>query len=198
MKASVVKLLGLGLIVIGTTGSLALAQQGTSAAPPPAAPAPAPAGSVALTPKEQLQAADATLGRMRNGATAIRRQLEQARREKDVVKVLCLDDKLSQADVAVRSGEERRGALENAAAKNDTEAAAHESTVMGVLSQRSAQVSAEANQCIGEEGAFTSTEQAITKIDPNISRSENGGMPGPVSGDAVVSGDPPQCTSCAR
>lgn len=135
---------------------------------------------------------------MRTSATAIRRQLDQARREKDVVKVLCLDDKLSQADVAVRSAEERRGALEAAASKNDAEAAAHESTVVAVLSQRSSQVSAEANQCIGEESAFSNSEHAVTNIDPNISRTESGGLPGPVSGDAVVTADPPQCTSCSR
>ena len=197
MKASAIKLLGLGLLVAGLP-VYALAQQGSSAAPAPAATAPAPAGSIALTPKEQLEVANVSLARMKGSATAIRRQLDQARREKDVVKVLCLDDKLSQADVAVRSGEERRGALEAAASKNDSEAATHESTVLAVLSQRADQVSTEANQCIGEEGTFTNSEQAVTKIDPNISRSENGEMPGPVAGDLIVTSDPPQCTSCSR
>ena len=185
----------LGLVIAGAP-VFALAQQASTAAA--AAPAPAAAASVPLTPKEQLTAGNATLGRMKNAATAIRRQLEQARREKDVVKVLCLDDKLSQSDVAVRSAEERRGALEAAASKNDTEASAHENTVLAVLSQRSAQISAEANLCIGEEAAFTNSEQAVTKIDPNISRTETGGLPGPVAGDVVVSSDPPQCTSCSR
>jgi hypothetical protein len=196
MKSSVAKLLGLGAI-IAAIPVFALAQQATTA--PAAAPVAAPAGSGApLSPKDQLTAADATLARMKNSATAIRRQLEQARREKDVVKVLCLDDKLSQSDVAVRSAEERRGALESAATKNDMEASSHETTVLAVLAQRSSQVSAEANQCIGEEAAFTNSEQAVTKIDPNISRTENGGMPGPVMGDLGVTMDPPQCTSCAR
>lgn len=200
MKSSVAKLLtrvGLGLL-IASVPVFALAQQGASIPAPAAAAAPAPVGSVPLTPKEQLSAADATVARMKNSATAIRRQLEQARREKDVVKVLCLDDKLSQSDVAVRSAEERRGALEAAASKNDSEASTHESTVLAVLAQRSSQVSAEANQCIGEEAAFTNSEQAVTKIDPNISRTETGGLPGPTAGDLIVTSDPPQCTSCAR
>lgn len=191
------KLIALGIALAGIP-VFALAQQGGTV--PVASPAAtvAPAGSIPLTPKEQLSAGDATLGRMRNSSTAIRRQLEQARREKDVVKVLCLDDKLSQSDVAVRSAEERRGALEAAASKNDSEAATHESLVLSVLAQRSSQVAAEANQCIGEEAAFTSSEQAITNIDPNISRTETGGLPGPGVGDVPVASDPPQCTSCSR
>lgn len=202
MSSSVAKLLGVGLMVGLPTlglGGLALAQQAaqpTSAAQPvPAVGAPA---AVPLTPKEQLAAANSTIARMKNSATAIRRQLEQARREKDVVKVLCLDDKLSQSDVAVRTAEERRGALEAAATKNDSEASSHETTVLTVLAQRSAQVSAEANQCIGEEAAFTNSEQAVTNIDPNISRTETGGMPGPTLGDLPVTADPPQCTTCSR
>ena len=92
----------------------------------------------------------------------------------------------------------RESVLEAAASKNDSEAATHESTVLAVLSQRADQVSTEANQCIGEEGTFTNSEQAVTKIDPNISRTENGEMPGPVAGDLIVASDPPQCTSCSR
>ena len=70
--------------------------------------------------------------------------------------------------------------------------------MLAVLGQRSSQVSAEANQCIGEEAAFTNSEQAVTKIDPNISQTENGGLPAPTLGDLPVTTDPPQCTSCSR
>lgn len=190
------QLFGLGIVLMGLP-VFAIAQQATAT---PEQPAPVSSGGAVqnLSPKEQLAAGNSTLDRMKGTATAIRRQLEQARREKDVVKVLCLDDKLSQADVAVRSGEEHRTSLEAAAAKNDAEAASHESGVLAVLSDRSAQVAVEASQCIGEESAFTNNDQAITKIDPNISRSENGGLPGPTAGDIVIPPDPPQCTSCSR
>ena len=192
-----VKWVALGLAV-ASIPVFALAQSGQTGTAPVADPAAPAAPAVTLSPKDQLTAADATLGRMRNSSVAIRRQLEQARHEKDVVKVLCLDDKLSQSDVAVRSAEDHRSAIEAAASKGDAESSSHESLVLSVLSQRSAQIAAEANTCIGEESAFTNSEQAVTNVDPNVSRSEPGGMPGPVLGDFVVSADPPQCTSCSK
>src|SRR5436190_15645895 len=127
------------------------------AQPAPQQPTDASAGlsrQVNLTPAEQLTQADASLVRMESSRTTVRRQLEQARAQRDVVKTLCLNDKLNQIDVGIRSARERRQALDVAAGRKDTDLASHEFTIMSVLRQRVDQLTAEANQCIGQEAGF--------------------------------------------
>src|SRR5215472_3899071 len=161
-------------LVMGVAGSA------TAQAPPPAAP-PAGGGAggatdarvcfqrqQALTPQEELTQSDAMIARMEQSAGVVRRQLEQARAQRNVVKTLCLNDKLSQIDVAVRSARDRKTALQAAVTRNDTELSNHEFTIMTVLRQRAEQLTAEANQCIGEEVAFVGQTQVITQVDPTL------------------------------
>jgi hypothetical protein len=115
-----------------------------------------------LSPQDELNQADAIISRMEQAATTVRRQLDTARVARDVVKSLCLSDKLSQIDVATRSARDRQAALQAAAQRSDTELANHEFTILTVLRQRAEQLSAEANQCIGEEVAFVGATQVTT------------------------------------
>ena len=98
----------------------------------------------------------------------MRRQLETARAQRDVVKTLCLNDKLNQIDVAIRSARERRQALELAANRKDADLANHEFTILTVLRQRADQLTAEANQCIGQEAGFVGDSAVTSTIDPNL------------------------------
>src|SRR5258708_38049800 len=101
-----------------------------------------------LSPQEELAQTDAILGRMEQAATTVRRQLDTARGARDVVKSLCLSDKLSQIDVAGRSAKDRHSALQTAVQRGDAELSNHEFTILTVLRQRAEQLSGEANQCI--------------------------------------------------
>ena len=91
---------------------------------------------------------------MEQASGNVRRQLEAARAARDVVKTLCLNDKLSQIDVATRSAKDRRQSLQLAIGRNDSELGNHEFTILTVLRQRTEQLTAEANQCIGEEATL--------------------------------------------
>jgi hypothetical protein len=145
-----------------------------------------------LTPQEQLVESHKHLSRMEGAAGGVRKMLEEARRQRDVVKTLCLNDKLSQIDVAVRSARDRRGQLQAAVNRNDAELSNHEFTILTVLRQRSEQLVAEANQCIGEESAFVGDTRTTVQIDPQIAPEET---PYPSTDPTLVIG-PPQCTSC--
>jgi hypothetical protein len=129
---------------------------------------------------------------MQQAAAAVRKQLEAARRARDVVKTLCLNDKLSQIDVAIRSARDRIQSLQVAVARRDTELGNHEFTILTVLRQRSEQLTAEANQCIGEESAFIGDTRVTTTVDPGIAPDET---PYPTTDPTLVAGVP-QCTSC--
>ena len=92
---------------------------------------------VVLSPQEQVTQADADLARMEQARSNVRRQLMEAREQRDVVKTLCLNDKLTQLNVAITSAQERRDALTAAVKRGDTDLATHDFTILSVLRQRS-------------------------------------------------------------
>jgi hypothetical protein len=149
---------------------------------------------VNLSPQEQVGQADSFLSRMDASRTMVRQSLEKARMARDVVKTLCLNDKLNQLDVAIRSARERREALGAAAQRNDGDLSNHEFTILGVLRQRADQLTAEANQCIGQEAAFTGESEITSTIDPGLPNDPSALQP---PGDVVVV-EPPSCTSCVK
>lgn len=182
----------LGLVLVGGVSllvgtGLAAAQAG-GAAPPDASAG--VARQVTLSPQEQVAQAEAFIARMEGSRNGVRRQLESARTQRDVVKVLCLNDKLNQIDVAIRSAKERKQALDLAAQRNDVDLANHEFTILGVLRQRAEQLTAEANQCIGEEGVSID-EAAVTVTVTDIPEEDPSEYP---KSDVVI--DLPACASC--
>ena len=149
-----------------------------------------------LDPQAQSDAADGMIGAMMQGANVVRGQLAQAREARDVVKTLCLNDKLSQIDVATRSARERQTSLKSASARavqtkspNDVDLASHEFSILTVLKERADQLTAEANQCLGEELAFTGNTQVITQVDPTLPGDDVTAYP-PTNGVTVGGIDP--------
>lgn len=149
---------------------------------------------VTLSPAEELTQTDTFLARMDGSRNVVRRQLETARAQRDVVKTLCLNDKLNQVDVAIRSARERRQSLEAAASRNDVDLANHEFTILSVLRQRSDQLTAEANQCIGQEAGFVGESAVTATIDPGLPTQDPSEYP-PL-GNVII--EPPACSSCIR
>ncbi len=178
-------------LVVGQ--GVAIAQGTPPATPPPAGQGQVDAGlqrQANLSPKEQVAQADADLARMEQARSTVRRQLMEAREKRDVVKTLCLNDKLTQLNVAVTSATERRDALSAAAKNGDADLANHEFTIMSVLRQRADQLSTEANQCIGEEVGVVGQSSVTVDIEdlPEEDPSEY-----PNFGVVV---EPPACSSC--
>ena len=140
---------------------------------PPATTQPAPVElgtrrEVNLTPAEMVASAKSYIPEMDRGASVVRRQLADARDRRDVVRVLCLNDKLNQIDLATRTATDRMDALNAAAGQNDTDKSKHEFTVVRVLRDRVNTLVSEANQCIGEETGFVGESRVTVDIDPNI------------------------------
>jgi len=157
---------------------------------------PAPAAGVDaqqdvnLTPAQMLQKARAFKPMMDNDATAVQRQATDAKLKHDVVKSLCLSDKLSQIHVAVSTATGRVDTLEAAVNHNDLDRAKHEFTIVQVLKDRSAALVSEANQCIGEETGFIGESTVTVTIDPSIPDTDPSDFPS----DPLVS-TPPVLTS---
>ena len=145
---------------------------------------------VQLTPQEMAKEATKILGGMDTAQRNVGRMLEEAKEENDVVKVLCLDDNLSQMGVARRAAGERSQSLSDAVGLNDQEGATHAYTLLVVLNERVTQLSAEANQCIGTEAAFVGDSRVSVDIDPNLPEDPSGYPENPI---ITV---PPSCVSC--
>ena len=144
-----------------------------------------------LSPQDQLAQGSAVVAKIAMAASNVRRLLEQARVQRDVVKTLCLNDKLNQIDVAGRSAQERRNSLEQALGRNDSELAAHELMILTVLKQRVEQLSAEAVQCIGQETAYIGETSVVTRIDPGQPKEDPSTYP-----EVGIISVPPVCVSC--
>jgi len=174
------------------------APSGAPAAPPPGGAGDAPQADLGLSrqvnipPADQLAQADQDLTRMEQARDQVRRQLMDARAQRDVVKTLCLNDKLSQLNVAISSAQERHDALAAAVKNNDRDLSTHEFTIMTVLRQRTDQLQAEANQCLGEE-IGRPDEQASVKV--NVSKDLPTEDPSEYP-SFKVSSEPPGCASC--
>jgi hypothetical protein len=153
------------VVAIAAVGAVASAQ---TPAPP------VPDGQIAfqrraqLTPAQQVAQTELMVVQMKSASGTTQRMLAQARLARDVVKTLCLNDKLSQIDVAAKTAADRLLALKSAANRNDQEASNHHFTILTVLKQRNDQLVAEANQCIGQENAFLGATDIVTTIDPTM------------------------------
>lgn len=147
------------------TSDTALPEAGTAEAGPPA------------TVQEMVSEARATLASIEQASDNISRMLREARRDKDVVKVLCLDDKLNQINVARRSATDRMEGMDAAAAAGHKDRVEHDSAVMAALGERAAALTAEANQCIGEEQGIVGGASLDLVVDPDIPVEETADIP---------------------
>jgi hypothetical protein len=148
-----------------------------------------------LSPQEQVQESTKHVARMEGAAQGVRKMLAEARQQRDVVKTLCINDKVSQIDVALRSAKDRHQQLQDSVKRNDTDLSNHHYTIVTVLRQRAEQLVAEANQCIGEESAFVGDTKTTVQIDPQIPPDE-APYPPVVAPPSVIG--PPQCASCTE
>lgn len=186
-----VKVLGL-TVALAISSALGVAFAQDNATEP--AVAPQDAEPAAQTPQEMLTSAKGFLPIMDRGAAVVRRQLTRAREQKDVVKALCLNDKLNQIDLAIRTATDRVGGLEAAVSANDVERSRHQYTVILVLRDRVNTLNSEANQCIGEETGFVGESLVTVEVEgvpptdpsefptpPVVSNPPVTSLPGPVS-----------------
>ncbi len=174
--------LTIGVTLVAAMG-IAVAQQ---AAPPPPPLEVSGQQDVALSPQQMLTEAKAYLPAMDRGANAVRQQLAVAREQKDVVKTLCLNDKLNQIDLAIRTATDRVEGLGAAVSQNDVDRSRHQFTVVQVLRDRVNTLVSEANQCIGEETGFVEESAVTVEIDDSIPDEDPSEFPA----DPILSGPP--------
>ncbi len=120
-----------------------------------------------LTPQEQVAEAQATEERGTQISRRVLNMLDEARRERDIIRVTCLNDKLTQSNAHLRTLESRRENLQEAVNTGDEDRRNHEFTVISVLGQHFRTLEQEANACLGQDIFETGTTRVVVDIDPS-------------------------------
>jgi hypothetical protein len=144
----------------------ALLLLGTGAGRAAQAPKPAPTLERAadVPDAEKLSRSRDAVGRMRSVLTEVLGRLEEARATKDVVKLNCVNEKLTQVKGLLRISEQSDVALQEAVAKKDTTAAEHEYSKVSIARGKVEQLRGEAEQCIGQL-AFRTDENLTVEVE---------------------------------
>jgi hypothetical protein len=103
---------------------------------------------------------------------SIRKKSKQARENKDVVKFLCLNDKLNQADVLSQSAKDHIQSLSRAIKRNDIESARYEFEILHTFNSRMRSILQEVDQCIGEDIGIVDKPNIRFTIDSDIVKND--------------------------
>ena len=179
-------------LVVATVGGVAVAQEAANAGAATPPPKELSGGQdVSLTPKQMLDSVRNMVPQMDLHRRTVTQQLVDARNKKDVVKALCLDDKVKQMKLATDTAKDRVLDLTAAAGQNDADRSRHEYTVIQVLRERVQTLVAEAQQCIGEETGFIGNQDITVDIDPAIPDTDPSDFPeDPLVSEPPVSSSP--------
>ncbi len=159
-------------MLVMTTAALAQSQPAATSAQAPA-PATQPAvqpttqgGAGAqphtATPEELIAQGEAVVRRGNAISQSVLSMLQDARKEADIIKITCLDDKLAQVNANLHTAESRLDALKKAV---DPDLRMHEYTVLTVLAQKLQVLDQEAHQCVGQAMYETGVTKVVTEID---------------------------------
>lgn len=145
----------------------------SAGAPTTAAPAP---GTVdinvkqrpTLTPEEMVNQSREYFANMNGVLKRVQVLQDQAKREKDIIRLNCVTDKVVQVRVNINIAEQSMASLQEAVARADEGGRTHEFTRLTIINQKVLVLGAEAENCIGEDLSFVGATRVDVEVDPNI------------------------------
>lgn len=112
--------------------------------------------------------------RMADVAQRIQQLIDEARKQKDIIRINCLTDKLVQTKANQNIADRSFTTMQESAARNDQGASFHEYTRLTIVNQNVQVLSSEAEACVGEDLSYV----GATRVD--------------VDSEGVPGGDPTQ------
>jgi len=178
-------------------------QAAAPAAPPAAAPAAPPAAAPAEAKPagtEKLEAAADNIARMRIALRLVLGRAEQARNEKDVVKLNCVNEKLTQMKALLKVGEQADVALREAVMTRGGGEA--ESSKLAIARTKVDRLRRESEQCVGQL-AFMVDERTTVEFEqpanlpgrgsPGLGVAHRGENPADAVGEIGLAEPTPPC-----
>ncbi len=103
--------------------------------------------------------ADSYISNMKEVLRTVLKYLEEARDERDVVKLNCVNEKLTAVKGLLRISETSDVALREALARRDPDSAAHEFEKIAIAARKVEQLRAESEACVGELAVYSGDTQ---------------------------------------
>ena len=97
---------------------------------------------------------------------------ETARRQKDIIKLNCVADKLVQTKVNISIADQALIALQENVTRADEGGRTHEFTRLTIINQKVTVLGAEAENCIGEDLSFVGATRVDVDVDPSIPKDD--------------------------
>jgi hypothetical protein len=164
------------------------------------APTPAPAPAPAPTEPSTVQKSTISGEEMLNTGREYRRQIEtvtlqiqvqvnQAKADKDVIRLNCLLDKLTQVRVNGNIMDQALQALQESTSRRDESAQLHEYTRITIINQKAQVLRAEADSCVGAETNYVGRTKLVVESPPGLTATVD--QPAPPAPPVTVVDRPP-------
>jgi hypothetical protein len=144
------------LVVTAGGGAIAQEEQATSLAN--------------LTAPQMAEAAEAQVAEMSDMLKTAFQQLEAARQEQDAAAVTCINDALTPMKGLLKLAERNKIALQDAASRNNRDAASHEAIKISIAFRKVRELEAQVRSCGGPdaEGTVDGKPEIETVIDGDL------------------------------
>jgi hypothetical protein len=132
-----------------------------------------------LTPDEMVSQSREYLKTISDVLRRIQTLQDQSKRDKDIIRLNCVTDKLVQTRVNASIAEQSMAGLQEAMTRADEGQRTHEFTRLTIVNQKVLVLGAEAENCIGEDLSFVGSTRIDVDIDPNIPQFDPTQAPAP-------------------
>jgi hypothetical protein len=124
--------------------------------------------SITLSPQETLAQSKDYYKKMLDTQKRIQQLQAKAKKDKDVVKLNCVNDKLTQVRGHMTVTDQSMASLNADIARGDDASRQHQFTRITILYQKVVTLGTEAEQCIGEDVSYVGATRVDVEIDPSI------------------------------
>jgi hypothetical protein len=124
--------------------------------------------SATLTPQETVAQSKDYYRKMQDVQKRILLLQAKAKKDKDVVKLNCVNDKLTQTRGHLVVTDQSMASLDLAVSRSNDVERLHEFTRLSILYQKVVTLGTEAEQCIGEDVSYVGATRVDVEIDPSI------------------------------
>ena len=121
-----------------------------------------------MTPQAQLKWVEDQMASAKSVSYRVQGMLDQARKEKDILRITCINDKLTQIHVNLRGIEERLLSLRASVNGGDSASANQQFAILKIYISRIQGLRGEAENCIGEVDVVLGQTETLLEISDDI------------------------------
>jgi hypothetical protein len=125
-----------------------------------------------LSPGQTMKEARSYRVKMTDTSSRIDKLLKKAQDKKDVIMIVCVDDKKLRVKGHLAVADQSMSALETALQRNDEGVRQHEFMRLTILLQKVVVLGTEAENCIGEDVSYVGETKVEEEIDPSIPKDD--------------------------